>query len=491
MTNEEVLELFLQEFGEDSVEQVSEKLETMQEHPHFYELCDLFCNMLVSMMTDNYVKYDAIRTKSDVCQLFFKNVKFLRKDEFFYWGFYYFLQKDYRKCETALQGYFEEIEEMTEADFVYILVIPFKNAYEGFWDFVLENLKGIPTEDGIVELCTLVKQYYTCESMDEILELLQNFVRMYPKLKTPREWLGLTYYSASMWHNAIAYFESVEEPVYFTSEERFWMLAWANGKIRNLKQEEAYYRKILPLNAEREFLLNNLAYNLLRQKKYSEAESLLETCLKDHRDLPYAANNYVRLLLETGRLDKAKKLVEEGKFRISKNLRDKISKLKPSDLKKKEKTREIIEAAEHETAAAVKPIKNIKRQQFSNEKLLEDELTARIESKIPVFGLNLKMYKRKGEYGRQYIIPIGRLDLLCEDEEGNLYIIELKKDSGYDDAYKQLSDYLEWFEQSDKFKRKKIFGILCLNSPTKELLEKVHADARMKIYEYQISYTER
>lgn len=71
----------------------------------------------------------------------------------------------------------------------------------------------------------------------------------------------------------------------------------------------------------------------------------------------------------------------------------------------------------------------IKRQQFSNEKLLENELTARIESDMSVFGMNLKEYKRKGEYGRQYIIPVGRLDLLCEDNQGNLYVVELKKDS--------------------------------------------------------------
>lgn len=89
-------------------------------------------------------------------------------------------------------------------------------------------------------------------------------------------------------------------------------------------------------------------------------------------------------------------------------------------------------------------------------------MTAKIENGIPVFGLKLKMYKRKGEYGRQYIIPIGRLDLLCEDCEGNLYIIELKKDSGYDDAYKQTADY-----------------------------KKVHSDRRMKLFEYQISYIER
>lgn len=62
--------------------------------------------------------------------------------------------------------------------------------------------------------------------------------------------------------------------------------------------------------------------------------------------------------------------------------------------------------------------------------------------------MNIRVYKRKGEYGRQYIIPIGRLDLLCEDSQGNLYIVELKKDSGYDDAYKQIAAYLDWFEKN-------------------------------------------
>ena len=64
----------------------------------------------------------------------------------------------------------------------------------------------------------------------------------------------------------------------------------------------------------------------------------------------------------------------------------------------------------------------IKRQQFSSEKILEDELTVRIESGMPVFGLNLKIYNHKGDfYGRQYPFPYGRLDLLCENEKGDLY----------------------------------------------------------------------
>ena len=39
-------------------------------------------------------------------------------------------------------------------------------------------------------------------------------------------------------------------------------------------------------------------------------------------------------------------------------------------------------------------------------------------------------------------------------------------------------------------KGKKVYGIICLNSPTQELIDKVHGDKRMKLFEYQISYTE-
>lgn len=176
---------------------------------------------------------------------------------------------------------------------------------------------------------------------------------------------------------------------------------------------------------------------------------------------------------------------------MSKAIRDRIKKLDNHNERFK-KYNEITEINSDDTDSMEKITIDIgiKRQQFSNEKLLEDELTARIESGQPVFGMNIRVYKRKGEYGRQYIIPIGRLDLLCEDSQGNLYIVELKKDSGYDDAYKQIAAYLDWFEKNEKYKGKKIYGIICLNSPSKELIEKVHSDNRMKLFEYQISYNE-
>ena len=303
--------------------------------------------------------------------------------------------------------------------------------------------------------------------------------------------LGYTYYNMSMWNNAIACFEKVEQEYYFFMSDIYWMLAWSSGKIKNYIDEEKYYRLSYELAPEMQFTLNNLGYSLYKQKKYLEARDIFKQCLDAEKDLPCAANNYVRVLIALGRNGDAKKFINSGKFKVAKAIRDRVKKLDNHNARLK-KCDVAAEPDIDDTDSTEKVTIDIgvKRQQFSNEKLLEDELTVRIESGMPVFGMNLKVYKRKGEYGRQYIIPVGRLDLLCEDTAGNLYVVELKKDSGYDDAYEQTAQYLEWFEKSEKFKGKKVYGIICLNNPTKELILRVHNDKRMRLFEYRISYTE-
>lgn len=382
--------------------------------------------------------------------------------------------------------------KFTEADILDLLLVPFKNAYKGFWGDIKQLLIETDTlwADGILVFVDLIDAYYNCNDDTIMVDKLTEFIRQYPDYKTPNEWLGYTYQSLKMWNNSIACFESIEEAFYFPMEEVYFMLAWANGKAKNRHNEEKYYRKCLEIDPYKIYANNNLGYCLYCQKKYIEAKELYEKCLSDNIDLDYVPNNYISVLIALGRNKDAYDFVKTTKHKISKAIKDRVSKLDKTNkrLKKQDVIKDVVEEKEE---AGQLPEFGIKRQQFSNEKLLEDELTARIEMGMLVFGMKLKIYKRKGEYGRQYIIPIGRLDLLCEDNNGDLYIIELKKDSGYDDAYKQTAEYLEWFENSPNFKDKKIYGIICLNNPSNQLIEKVHNDKRMKIFEYQISYTER
>lgn len=83
-----------------------------------------------------------------------------------------------------------------------------------------------------------------------------------------------------------------------------------------------------------------------------------------------------------------------------------------------------------------------------------------------------------------------RFDILCEDENGDFYIVELKKDSGYDDAYEQTAQYIDWFAANKAPKGKKTYGLICLNSPTEVIKAKVRKDRRIKLFEYKVSYEE-
>lgn len=480
---------------------------------------------------------------------------------FFFEAFWSYLQKEYNKCKDNIHKlcHVQWKQDILKEDQVLdYLLVPFQNASDEIWNFIMDEVNSMQCEEGIPEFCKVLSLYYRSRDNDVIIEGLLAFMRKFPNYRAPNELLGYTYYNMAMWNNAIACFERVQQEYYFFHEDIYWMLAWSNGKIKNYADEEKYYRMSYQLAPDIPFTLNNLGYSLYKQKKYLEAKELFGQCLDANKDLPYAANNYVRVLIALGRNADAKKFVNSKKFKIAKAIQERVKRqddhnvrLNKKDLSVKSDT--IIESdsdtadlfeitssedeikrcqqytnnrlsengakcqqpsnemqleskTKHQRFSNERSLEGeikhsqplnerqleatAKHLQFSKEKLLEEELTARIESGMQVFGKYLKVYKRKGEYGRQYNIPVGRLDLLCEDANGNLYVIELKKDSGYDDVYEQITQYLAWFEQSEKFKGKKVYGIICLNHPTQELLSKVHADKRIRIFEYQISYTE-
>ena len=296
----------------------------------------------------------------------------------------------------------------------------------------------------------------------------------------------MTYGRMKRWKNQIACLETIEEqPCLFTKACINFQIGWAYGKEKDWEQEEAYYRNCLELEWDYPFANNNLAYSFYQQKRYAEAKELLEFCLEKELDLSCAANNYVRVLLAMGNGTAARSFIKSGAYPVSKSL------VKRAETAKNRQSIVLSAESAEQTKTGLQKEPLEKAEQFSSEWILEEELTARIEAGFPVFGKQLHLYRRKGEYGRQYIIPIGRLDLFCEDADGNLYVIELKKDGGYGDAYAQLAAYLDWFQKSKRFSKHSVSGILCVNHPSPQLLQKVHTDARMHLYEYQISYTER
>ena len=560
--------LYSQEFPDTmSFDAISAKLDSMGSHPAIAQLRQKFCYQVAFVLTDGFTQCEQISLEMEegsLLKLFYENIKKLdavSTDSFFFEAFWSYLQKEYNKCKDNIHKlcHVQWKQDILKEDQVLdYLLVPFQNASDEIWNFIMDEVSSMQCEEGIPAFCKVLSLYYRSRDNDVIIEGLLAFMRKFPNYRAPNELLGYTYYNMAMWNNAIACFERVQQEYYFFHEDIYWMLAWSNGKIKNYADEEKYYRMSYQLAPDIPFTLNNLGYSLYKQKKYLEAKELFGQCLDANKDLPYAANNYVRVLIALGRNADAKKFVNSKKFKIAKAIQERVKRLDDHNVRLNKKdlsvksdtiiesdsdTADLFEITSSEDeikrcqqytnnrlsengAKCQQPSNEMqlesktkhqrfsnerslegeikhyhpsnemqlesktKHRQFSKEKLLEEELTARIESGMQVFGKHLKVYKRKGEYGRQYNIPVGRLDLLCEDANGNLYVVELKKDSGYDDVYEQITQYLAWFEQSEKFKGKKVYGIICLNHPTQELLSKVHADKRIRIFEYQISYTE-
>lgn len=474
---------------------------------HINEIRKAFCSELLYSISQGYTKYNhAEFEKGELVNIFLENVKLLPEEYTYFHLIYHFFKDEQQECLALLKYYidtlYNEVKEelkkpedfINEGVFIDEFFEPFKEAFSGFWSTLAKILRDYPTQEGLPELCEIIEKYYACKTDDEALELLLNMMAKYPSIILIKELIGYTYYSMKMWNNAIAYFELIEDKsIFFTPVDLYFMMAWSHGKVKNYKTEEEFYKKSLELNPNNINTLNNLGYCLYKQKKYKDAIECFEKCLEKNINYIYASNNYIRVLIALGRNKDAKDFVKSNKYKISKDLKNRVERLDNTNTRlKKTITMEENELMDDSNSQENAIDLGIKRQQFSNEKLLEDELTARIEKGREVFGLKLKIYKRKGVYGRQFSIPNDgrRLDLLCEDTNGNLYIIELKKDSGYTDAYKQTVEYIDWFEKNEISAGKKVYGIICLNSPNKQLIDKVHKDKRIKLFEYQISYTE-
>ena len=62
MTYEEwnkIGEIYKKEFPEGMpFDKVSAKLDSMNEHPYIQELRSIFCNLLIGVLTEGYIKYD-------------------------------------------------------------------------------------------------------------------------------------------------------------------------------------------------------------------------------------------------------------------------------------------------------------------------------------------------------------------------------------------------------------------------------------------------
>ena len=378
----------------------------------------------------------------------------------------------------------------------------FKNGYPGFWNDLSEMFKKFPSEPYMPELLKAISMFYESTDSEEIRNALIAVGRKIPDGYIVNELLALSYSEDKMWKNALSYYETLpsnENGAMFYMEDLAFSTAWAASKAKEPIKAIKYYEKCIELSPTYRYARNNLGYELYKSKQYDKAKSLFEKLLDnaendiDKLEMSCVCNNYTRVLLALKQYDEAKEFIDTHK--VAKGIAQSVERAIERREQKSEEVEEDIKDGyldeDDLPEEAVTKHFGKKKAQFSTEKILEDELERKILDGIEIFGKRLRMYEHDGDmYGRQYVIPIGRLDLLCEDDKGDYWIIELKKDTGYDDPYDQTVAYLDWFEKNKAKKGQKVYGIICLNSPSKALVQKIKADPRIKLFEYRIEYTE-
>ena len=499
MATDAQIERFFELRGDKLLSDIEKTIDSLPDtDPDKEVFYDIFIDEFFGVYTVGYIEYDLQHTiLNNEAREMFERYYRRRKDQgyFFIEAFKALLENDEKKCLLCLKKHFahEAYAEklFDEVDFCICVFDPFKNAFPDFYKQVHKILRGINATGMVKMLCEKMDEFYASEDPDRRVEAMYTVVQKYPDSIVANTLLGYSYYMESRWGNAIACFEKVEKKPFFGlffDSDIYFFEGWAYSKLKEYKNAVISYEKALESEPSMAFALNNLGYEYYMLKQYPKALSIFESCLKEKRDLKLAPNNYVRTLLALGKIKEAKAFINKKEYKVAAAIERKVE----SASKRNEPIKQI--TVPETDAVSDEAIEKITKkiaggQQFSSEKLLEDELAMRIDAGIPVFGLKLKIYRRHGEYGRQYIIPIGRLDLLAEDSEGNLYIIELKKDSGYDDPYKQTAEYVDWFEKNHKTK-KKIFGIICLNNPTEKVIKAVKKDPRIRLFNYAISYNE-
>ena len=495
MITDEQFTRYIEKYADYDLLEIKKQVRTLPitdpDREPFYEI---FINDYIDNLTRGLIRYPKkLLNKAEVISTIEEYVDNYKDD--FVSAYLCFLKGQHKQCVNYISKFIENppiIEGDTNIDeqsFAYYIIEPFKNAFSGFYPAVRKALDNALTNECVKLLCDSMDVFYESEDTEKMSEALLPILQQYPNSIVGNLLMGYTQFQAKQWGSAIACFERVEmqkEFILFWEDDVWFYKGFSYTKLREHLEAIRCYKKALELNPNSQYALNNMGYEYYLTKQYSHALKIFKKCLDEDQDVGFAANNYVRTLLALGQNKKAKEFVDKKEYRIAASI---IRRVDHAENSNKTISSMVIDKDE-DADTIVDLIEETNNGQFSSEKLLEDELQMRIDAGIPVFGKHLKIYRRHGEYGRQYIIPIGRLDLLTEDDNGDLYIIELKKDSGYDDPYDQTVSYVEWFHKNHRKRGQKVYGIICLNNPSEKLIAKVRKDDRIQLFNYSISYDE-
>ncbi len=127
---------------------------------------------------------------------------------------------------------------------------------------------------------------------------------------------------------------------------------------------------------------------------------------------------------------------------------------------------------------------------FSLEYQLRDFLASNLPS-IDFGGKRLRVFvDPKGDDGVEYPTAVGPIDILAVDENGDFYVLELKRAQSSDRTFGQIARYMGWVKQTIGHE-KNVFGIIVSKSVSENLKYARSIVPNVFLYEYAVSFSVR
>lgn len=131
--------------------------------------------------------------------------------------------------------------------------------------------------------------------------------------------------------------------------------------------------------------------------------------------------------------------------------------------------------------------KEIQKERFSKSitktTLLEANLENFLAERIEQLEEGMKLIKKQLDTG-----VVGRLDLLCEDKEGNIVVVELKKMKAGSSIIDQIQRYMGWIMDNYLKKGQDIRGIIVVGKKDTALEYAVKANPKIQIKVFEITF---
>jgi tetratricopeptide (TPR) repeat protein len=495
-------EVILFMYSREKVLTIEDYEKLIAERPDDLNLKDDFAFHLMDQIIINY------RTKKDIVKsILFKKLKSIVKEQPYLLSYIAFLEDNEELCIKNIIDFIRRYEgsEPFNHDQTIDLFLVFAPSFKGLYQVIGDEInKKWPD-------CSSAFFLWGSEALnfennnDAALDFFSKSIE-----KDEKAWYSLLsiasiYHGQKIWKGAIQYYNKAFKSEYAQSAYDYFNLAWCYGKEKKYALEEDAYRKCLKMDENFAFALNNLAWSVEKQNRLDDALNLYSQSIKKGNDGNYPYRNKLRILKKLRRYEQAIEFINDcvQKKKLGKSYIKEIHELQtllnskdaiidqPNDTEDKESINEEINEyiANNETK---RPKDVSKRVPLSSERILEEEIEAKILKGELVFGKRLKMYDTDKGYGRQLILPgVGRIDLLAQDINGNdFYIIELKRGKSEDEVIGQTARYMSWVKQNLAKGTENIFGIICVNHVSEKLRLSAQAVPNISLFEYGVQTVE-